>query len=54
MTLDVAAEGLPEQIELAAYFIVSESLTNARKYAGADAVGIRVVPSGRAPRRDRR
>jgi signal transduction histidine kinase len=41
--LDVAADGLPEHIELAAYFIVSESLTNATKYAGASAVQIRVA-----------
>ncbi len=42
--LEVVAEGLPEDIELAAYFIASEALTNARKYAGADAVSIHVVP----------
>src|SRR5512133_2322273 len=44
VTLEVVAPGLPEDVELAAYFIVSESLTNARKYADADAVSIRVVP----------
>jgi len=44
VTLDVGAQELPEQIELAAYFIVSESLTNANKYAGASAVEIRVAP----------
>ena len=44
VTLDVDALELPEQIELAAYFIVSESLTNANKYAGASAVEIRVAP----------
>jgi signal transduction histidine kinase len=48
VTLDVGAEDLPEQIELAAYFIVSESLTNASRYADAGAVQIRVVPEGRA------
>src|SRR4029079_2533164 len=42
-TLDVGAQGLPPQIEIAAYFIVSESLTNANKYAGASAVDIRIV-----------
>ncbi len=47
-TLDVTAQELPEQIELAAYFIVSESLTNANKYAGADAVAIRVVSEAQA------
>jgi signal transduction histidine kinase len=44
VTLDVGALELPEPIELAVYFIVSESLTNANKYAGAGAVEIRVVP----------
>jgi len=34
---------VPEHIELAVYFIVSESLTNASKYAAADAVRIRVA-----------
>jgi signal transduction histidine kinase len=47
VTLDVGTEDLPEQIELAAYFIASEALTNASKYADADAVHIRVVPEGR-------
>jgi signal transduction histidine kinase len=44
MTLDVTADGLPAEVELAAYFIVSESLTNARKYADANAVRVRVGP----------
>jgi signal transduction histidine kinase len=44
VTLDVATDGLPDDIELAAYFIVSESLTNARRYAGAAAVRVRVAP----------
>ena len=43
VTLDVQAGELPEQVELAAYFIVSESLTNASKYAAANAVGICVA-----------
>jgi signal transduction histidine kinase len=43
VTLDAAAQELPEEIELAAYFIVSESLTNANKYARASAVEIRVA-----------
>jgi signal transduction histidine kinase len=42
--LDVDADGLPDDVELAAYFIVSESLTNARKYADADTVSIRAAP----------
>ena len=36
VTLDVDADELPDDVELAAYFIVSESLTNARKYADAE------------------
>ena len=46
VSLDVSADGLPDDLELAAYFIVSESLTNTRKYADADAVRIRVAPIG--------
>jgi signal transduction histidine kinase len=46
VTLEVSADGLPDDVELAAYFIVSESLTNARKYANAEAVRIRVAPIG--------
>jgi signal transduction histidine kinase len=42
VTIDVRADGLPEHIERAAYFIVSESLTNAGKYAGANAIQIRI------------
>ena len=48
VTLDVGTLELPEPIELAVYFIVSESLTNANKYAGAGAVEIRVVPEPQA------
>ena len=48
VTLDVGEQELPEQIELAAYFIVSESLTNANKYAGASAVEIRIAPEAQA------
>jgi len=43
MTLEVTADELPDDVEVAAYFIVSESLTNARRYAGADAVRVRVA-----------
>ena len=43
VTVDVTEEPLPPELELAAYFVVSESLTNARKYAGAKAVGVRVA-----------
>ena len=44
VTLDVAVDELPDDVELAAYFIVCESLTNARKYADAEALRIRVAP----------
>ena len=43
VSLDVDVGELPEAVELAAYFIVSESLTNASKYAGAGRVRIRVA-----------
>jgi signal transduction histidine kinase len=43
VTLDVAVDDLPDAVELAAYFIVCESLTNARKYADAGAVRVRVA-----------
>lgn len=48
VTIDVHADELPEHIELATYFLVSESLTNAGKYAGADAIRIRVECEGDA------
>ena len=44
VTLDVRPGELPGDVALAAYFIVSESLTNATKYAAADSVQIRVEP----------
>jgi signal transduction histidine kinase len=44
MTLDVASDELPDDLALATYFIVSESLTNARRYAAADAIRVRVGP----------
>jgi signal transduction histidine kinase len=41
--LDVGVEGrLPEQVEIAAYYVVSEALTNAAKHAEASVVQIRV------------
>jgi signal transduction histidine kinase len=42
VTIDVRAAQLPEHVELAAYFVVSESLTNASKYAEASAVRVGV------------
>jgi signal transduction histidine kinase len=44
----VRAGELPEQIELAAYFIVSEALTNASKHAAPSPVRIRVAREGDA------
>jgi signal transduction histidine kinase len=44
VSVDVTEQELPPEIELAVYFVVSESLTNARKYAGARAVQVRVAP----------
>jgi signal transduction histidine kinase len=43
ITLDIAADDLPENVELAAYFIVSEALTNARRYSGCKTVSVRVA-----------
>jgi signal transduction histidine kinase/ketosteroid isomerase-like protein len=42
--LDVAVEGrLPEPVELAAYYVVAEALTNAAKHADATVVDVRVA-----------
>ena len=42
--LDIQVEGrLPEQIEIAAYYVVSEALTNIAKYAHATAVDVQVA-----------
>jgi signal transduction histidine kinase len=47
--LDVAVDGrLPERIEVAAYYVVSESLTNIGKHANATAASVRVMRSGNA------
>ena len=40
---ELPAERLPEQIELAAYFVVSEALTNVAKYASASAASVTVA-----------
>jgi signal transduction histidine kinase len=42
--LDITTDELPDDVELATYFVVSESLTNARKYAEPSAVRISVAP----------
>jgi signal transduction histidine kinase len=41
-----AAERLPAPVELAAYFVASEALTNVAKYARATSVAVRVRRSG--------
>ncbi|WP_432882885.1 histidine kinase [Kribbella sp. CA-245084] len=47
--LDVAVDGrLPERIEVAAYYVVSESLTNIGKHAKATAASVRVTRSEKA------
>jgi signal transduction histidine kinase len=38
---------LPAPVELAVYFVASEALTNAAKYAGATSVSVRVARTGR-------
>jgi len=44
--VDVRVDGrLPEQVELAAYYVVSEALTNAAKHADASAVDVQVAAS---------
>jgi len=48
ITLDVGPDELPDDLELAAYFIVSESLTNATKYADAGAIRVRVARVAKA------
>jgi signal transduction histidine kinase len=48
ISLDISVEDLPEDVELAAYFIVCESLTNARKYAGAEEVRVSIRHAGDA------
>jgi signal transduction histidine kinase len=42
ITIDVDADGLPDDVELATYFIVCEALTNAQRYAGAGAARVSV------------
>ena len=42
-----APDGVPQPIELAAYFVASEALTNVAKYAGATAATVRVSGDGR-------
>jgi signal transduction histidine kinase len=47
VTLDVQVSGrLPERVEVAAYYLVSEALTNAAKHAHATTADIKVAESG--------
>ena len=47
VTLDVQAEArLPERIEVTAYYIASEALTNAAKHASASAVRVTLNAAG--------
>jgi signal transduction histidine kinase len=49
VNLDCRADGrFPEPVEVAAYYVVSESLTNAAKYADAPAVDVMVAADGGA------
>jgi signal transduction histidine kinase len=49
--LDVRVDGpLPEHIELTAYYVVAEALTNAAKHADATAVTVRVTADAGALR----
>jgi signal transduction histidine kinase len=48
VALDVGVEGrLPDGVEVAAYYVVSEMLTNTAKHAQASAVYVDVAPAGR-------
>jgi signal transduction histidine kinase len=47
VNLDVRADGrFPEPVEVTAYYVVSEALTNAAKYAEAPAVDVAVAAEG--------
>jgi signal transduction histidine kinase len=51
VNLDVRADGrFPEPVEVTAYYVVSESLTNAAKYADAPVVDVAVAADGGALR----
>jgi signal transduction histidine kinase len=47
LELDPGVESLPETVEVAAYYTVSEALTNTAKHAGATRVDVRVARSDR-------
>ena len=46
--MDVPDDRLPEHLETAAYYIVSEALANASKHAGATAAAVVVARNGRS------
>ena len=51
MTLDVRThERLPERLEVTAYYVISEALANAAKYAEASAVHIDIAQAGGSSR----
>ena len=45
-----ADERLPEPVEVSAYYVVAEALTNAAKHSGASAVSVEVEVAGEALR----
>ncbi len=45
-----AGERLPEPVEVSAYYVVAEALTNAAKHSGASAVSVEVEVAGKALR----
>ncbi|WP_405143682.1 histidine kinase [Sphaerisporangium sp. NBC_01403] len=46
VTLDVAADDLPEDVAMTAYYVASEAMTNAVKHAGPATIGVRVSRAG--------
>ncbi len=51
VNLDVRADGrFPEPVEVTAYYVISEALTNAAKYADSPVVDVAVAADGRALR----
>jgi signal transduction histidine kinase len=45
-----AGERLPEEVEVSAYYVVAEALTNAAKHSGASAISVEVETAGQALR----
>jgi signal transduction histidine kinase len=46
VAVDVAPERLPDHVEMTAYFIVAEALTNVTRYANADSAQVRARVDG--------